>query len=854
MTCFRLSLSRLHAGPRAAFKTLAAFAVGIVLALVPLTIPAHAQITADSLTGHWVGGYHCNGGDMLASLTMEKQDDARLVGVFAFSGAQRGDARPVKGSYRVNARIREGERLVVNPGTWIERPPGYGPLKLMGPVQADTLVLDTGLNNCGPVTVSLQSPGKSVTGLAPRGSNAQPAPATAGTPVAPAPRGPTPPIKADADQNGRKLKPELLAALQETRDATIGLWEGKATCLTGPLIVELRVFPDAKGDGLSAAVVLAGASRLLGAPSRDFAGTVRMNANMRRPEFESDPQAQVTGAKVDALKMRLYPVGDRMTGQLVDTLSCSMNLKRVSTDAGTPVSRSVPVTPFMSLLGDWDGVVLTKNSAEHVSISIGQAETPSSTVVFAATASFRGKTDRLALATFDSKTLQFEKLQATDRSLFAGKVPREIGATPYGDALLMHVAGGTGLLFRRPTDQKDPLDRVCQTRIGTALDAGVAAYNATRRLKEAFYPAFAGFEETSAAARATLAAPSVRAMGADRFVALAELCILTSTEFDTIVRSKAFDNVVDVASIGKIRGSVERAITPKFPDKPGKPGVERRIARIISQSEAASVHLAQAGAIGQADTAEAMISQLGALAPQLAHVQAEALWATLQPAATRLDIFEKAAIASRAEARVARARQRMAGVVTPAWLGGQSARFEALTSGRMAALDGDSMSLFGGFAAGALEKCAVLADPAAQARIMGLIMNGATRTMGTEYATGGLGKTMQSQMQNSALYALGAEIAKDMPCATPYLKKVLETLDDLATPDAGNGWRRASLFERSCALDWPSAQCGCIEQELRSVLPDVSRQRYSRSLIGTFIARNPFAALRPMTVCGVTRY
>jgi len=846
MTYYRL--------PDATIKTIASLFLSLASTIAPMTIPAHAQITADSLAGHWVGGYRCNGGDMLASLTMETQDDARLVGVFAFSGAQRGDARPVKGSYRVNARIREGERLVVNPGTWIERPPGYGPLKLMGPAQSDTLVLDTGLNNCGPVTVSLQSPDKSVTDLAPRGSNALPTPATAGKPVAPAPRGPTPPIKAETDPNGRKLKPELLAALQETRDATIGLWEGKATCLTGPLNVELRVFPDAKGDGLSAAVVLAGSSRLLGAPSRDFAGTVRMNVNMRRPEFESDPQAQVTGAKVDALKMRLYPVGDRMTGQLVDTLSCSMNLKRVSTDAGTPVSRSVPVTPFMSLLGDWDGVVLTKNSAEHVSISIGQAETPSSTVVFAATASFRGKTDRLALATFDSKTLQFEKLQATDRSLFAGKVPREIGATPYGDALLMHVAGGTGLLFRRPTDQKDPLDRVCQTHIGTALDAGVTAYNATRRLKEAFYPAFAGFEETSAAARAALSAPSVRAMGADRFVALAELCLLTSTEFNTIIRSKAFDSVVDVAAIRKIRGSVARATTPTFSATLGKPGVERQIARILAQTEAANVYLAQADKIGRLETPEAIIAQLRVLAPQLANVHAEALWDTLQPVAERLDGFEVAAITQRAAARVERARQRMAGVATPGWLGGQSVRFEALTSGNMAALDGDSMSLFAGFAAGALETCNMPVDPEAKARIRGLIMQGVTRSLGTEYATGSVEKTVQSQIQNTSFYALGVEITKDMPCASPYLARVLESLDDFATPDVGNGWHRASLFERSCALDRPATECACIEKESYKVMPDIGRQRYSRDLIAMTLTMSPVATLQMATACGVTRY
>ena len=854
MTNFRLSPARFHAWPRAAFKTMAAFAVGVALAVVPLTMPAHAQITADALAGHWTGGYRCNGQDVLATLTMQKSSEARLTGVFAFSEVAKGTAAPVKGSYRFGVRIREGDRIVINPHEWIERPQDYVYVQLNGTVRSGQLKLDTGLAECSELTFDLQAPGVVAADPSPGTRTGLPVPATAGRPVAPAPRGPTPPITADADQNGRKLKPELLAALQETRDATIGLWEGKATCLTGPLNVELRVFPDAKGDGLSAAVVLAGASRLLGAPSRDFAGTVRMNANMRRPEFESDPQAQVTGAKVDALKMRLYPVGDRMTGQLVDTLSCSMNLKRVSTDAGTPVSRSVPVTPFMSLLGDWDGVVLTKNSAEHVSISIGQAETPSSTVVFAATASFRGKTDRLALATFDSKTLQFEKLQATDRSLFAGKVPREIGATPYGDALLLHVAGGTGLLFRRPTDQKDPLDRVCQTHIGTALDAGVAAYNATRRLKEAFYPAFAGFEETSAAARAALAAPSVRAMGADRFVALAELCLLTSTEFDTIVWSKAFDNVVDIAAIGKIRGSVARAGTPKFPGRLGKPGVEPRIAGILSQTEAASVHLAQAGTIGQADIPEAMITQLSALAPQLAHVQAEALWATLQPAAQRLDIFEKAAIASRAEARVARARQRMAGVVTPGWLAGQSARFEALTSGRMAALDGDSMSVFGGFAHAALDKCAAQFDPGTKARIIGSVLKGASRSMGTEYATGGLGQTMQSQMQNAGLYALGAEIAKDMPCDMPYLKKVLETLGDLATRDTVNGWNRASLFARSCALDRPSSQCACVETSLDNVMPDLGQQRYSPNLISMLIRKNPLVAGPMLAACGVQRY
>ncbi len=115
---------------------LAALALTAALALPAAASAADASL----LDGVWHGGYTCQQGRTFLRLTLDGSADGRVTGTFFFSSAawSTGENRTVPdGSFKVEGRLEDDWSLTLRGVSWIQQPPGYGMVDLVGGVKRD---------------------------------------------------------------------------------------------------------------------------------------------------------------------------------------------------------------------------------------------------------------------------------------------------------------------------------------------------------------------------------------------------------------------------------------------------------------------------------------------------------------------------------------------------------------------------------------------------------------------------------------------------------------------------------------------------------------------------------------------
>lgn len=96
----------------------------------PVTpVPASGGFT---VVGQWVGHYRCPQGKTGATMTIAREQNGNVAGTFRFY-PMADSPRVASGKYTIEGQYdRVTQKALLNPGTWLERPPHYGNAMIIG--------------------------------------------------------------------------------------------------------------------------------------------------------------------------------------------------------------------------------------------------------------------------------------------------------------------------------------------------------------------------------------------------------------------------------------------------------------------------------------------------------------------------------------------------------------------------------------------------------------------------------------------------------------------------------------------------------------------------------------------------
>lgn len=116
-----------------------------------------ASASDDLLSGSWEGEYRCGQGKTSLTVTLEPGGSG-WTGQFAF-GPHAENRNIPSGSFKLSARM-DGDDVVFKPGSWIDRPSGYGTVGLEGRLSSSlkTITGKVTSSACGPFSLTRTSP------------------------------------------------------------------------------------------------------------------------------------------------------------------------------------------------------------------------------------------------------------------------------------------------------------------------------------------------------------------------------------------------------------------------------------------------------------------------------------------------------------------------------------------------------------------------------------------------------------------------------------------------------------------------------------------------------------------------
>lgn len=503
--------------------------------------------------------------------------------------------------------------------------------------------------------------------------------------------------------------------------------------------------------------------------------------------------------------------------------------------------------------GTWDGAIFDRSGqSKEVSFEV---KSGTGGLTFDVSVLFDGKE---GLIGFDEKSngkLDIVNVRTGGRLPVAlrGAIRTPVQSLQGRDYFVFNTQGdadGYGIVFRRPEERGDkPLQQACDESYENWARDRNHARELARDLRVEYHPALAAYDETEASMGEVLLA--AKASGVD-FASIVYECAFTSPYFFNYQRMELLDGILDMEAISLARqylgrnGEYDR-VEFQHPSQ---------LAEIGEAVEAAEARLP--GILAAADTLsspDAILDFVSDHAKDFSGMRPSVLRAALQDVSERLETAGRDTAEQLANDRIARAAERLAGVETPDAVSGKwRSSFELLMAGKMSDMTGEEISLFGGLVAGALDGCQLPSSPVDRMALLGLVMQGVDRGMGTEFATGDVEDAVRSSFANSAVYAEGVDLAEAIGCEHPYLSAALANLVDLSHVRGSTDGNRASLFVRSCSLDRSPEQCSCMAREMQSVYPSIDDYEYDRSMIAGLVISSPGVALRMSATCGVSNY
>lgn len=635
-----------------------------------------------------------------------------------------------------------------------------------------------------------------------------------------------------------------------------GTWSGAATCGygTNKFVMTINEGVDAKGNN-AVVMIYEGA----GDSSMDDAEVHGAFVSLGKNNVEFVPAA-------DAPRVSRRLEAPRLKGRFFK--DGTMALRPMGVDCGDVKfarleQRSGPASvpaELEALIGAWDGAIIEKDGeVTAFTFVIGPTSTGFEGDVLQAEIVADGSERGMFVLTQrreGEKKLAIAKLPgAGDNALrFDGSLDARIETDASRDYFVFYggrFLPGTGFAVRRPAERGDrPLAALCNEVLEPMLDGQQEGRRIGRQLKTTFFPALAGYDPAAASMNPVVPAGASFDLGELIFD-----CVATNKHVRGIGRLGLVASVLDTSKI------IEAHFTIPRTGSGFRSVVNVVLKQQMQAGEYGAAHEAFVAGLGD----PAAITSFGALIDHLEGlarakgfntIPPGVLNADLAPFARRINELEHEAAISASAEREAMARARMAGIARPgvlpaAWV----PAFDSIAEGTKTYFDSADMAFFGGFVAAAIDQCSQPAPIDERLRLVRLFVQGVDQTLfGDSYATGTITEMMQTIAGNALVYNQGAEVPKTIGCESPYLAAILANLADASDRRSVADSGRASLFVRSCANDRTAAQCGCMVEEMRSVIPDIDRREYNRDQLVFIIQGNPGVAMRIAGMCQVGDY
>lgn len=662
----------------------------------------------------------------------------------------------------------------------------------------------------------------------------------------------------------------------------IGDWVGRDCDGVGALALHFRqdgrlvkglmaLYPAEDGTDLPVAVL-----DFYVQESRDGTSLIRMN-------WRQNP----TRYKLQRLPLTVTPDGTSLIagsgeclvalGRIGDPVAAGDEAAKLAASQVAPPADAAAAVPDMpDIAGNWSGFVKPRGHMwEEVSITLTAPSPTRPGVAFDVDARLAYREQQLE-AIFEDKD-DFD-LRGRDGEQVRGQVVSSIYEI---------FEAGPGRQFMRATVNEDPrsaimrrhlpiaglggkyaeaesFNALCSNVIFPWVDALHGAREAARELKVEFNRALAGFDTDQAALREMFADETMVplfGMGAgamtteqgDGLLSSLHDCMLNWRNMRTYnyVPGLFFDSDRFFRSYNELAMNF------------GKPESYRQtvsfadLQALLEDSQAAEqiAHAALANLEAELSPAD-MEARIEANVPVLERMRPAAIRQLLAPSVEAARLLFAAGDIENQAAREEHAAMSMNGIAIPDAVPPTHRQLvEDLAYGRLAGFTTASNSFFAGAAAAMLESCGLPADMASRMALFTFLRAGQDQaSVGTEFATGELIDTLQSQFAGIGNFKLGYDMIGSIGCADPFLSALSDSLVASVMAAKSEPSGRDSLFARTCQLDRSASQCACIAEEGRSVVANIDELEYSRSLMERIIQGNPFVGLRIAGTCRVGNY
>lgn len=182
----------------------------------------------------------------------------------------------------------------------------------------------------------------------------------------------------------------------------------------------------------------------------------------------------------------------------------------------------------------------------------------------------------------------------------------------------------------------------------------------------------------------------------------------------------------------------------------------------------------------------------------------------------------------------------------------------ALETNCVRPLGTDEQAFLAGLGRTLRARCGLPHSLADQAEMLSFLVSSMSVMMaGRSYAEGDLLDSWRGQVTGIAAFDAGSRRAEELDCDGPVAERLADGILAYLRRSAAVPEGQPS-FVRGCARHYEGtyseAQCQCIADVGRAVLPDLHRQAFDRQLIRRIIRRNPLVGLQVAMQCRIGDY
>ena len=176
-----------------------------------------------------------------------------------------------------------------------------------------------------------------------------------------------------------------------------------------------------------------------------------------------------------------------------------------------------------------------------------------------------------------------------------------------------------------------------------------------------------------------------------------------------------------------------------------------------------------------------------------------------------------------------------------------------LESGEPFQFTDQSYTFTAGVAYELLSKCNLSVETADRTEVVTFATAASQRILvGSMFSNPDLGKTLKSQRESQAIFAIGLQAAKLTECVGA--DRLITNIAKIVRSNKQGSDGGQAAFIKTCSPVHDEGRCGCLARLGSAVHSNIYQMNYSRELVYSIIQGNPLLGFQIMAVCSISRY